>query len=116
VLSPASSLPVVTATVAALAQRFGVPLTTGRHTIPAAAFAPLTFMAVVVGTFLAVTSSYRAARPRHTFVTTTIALTSLSTVPDVLIDAQVTTKLTLAMTHLIAAAIVIPAVASHLSD
>ena len=107
---------VVTATVAALAQRFGVPLTTGGHIIPAAAFAQLTFMAVVVGTFLAVMSSYRAARPRHTFVTTTIALTLLSIVPDVLIDAQVTTKLTLAMTHLIAAAIVIPAIAAQLSD
>jgi len=107
---------VATATVAALAQVAGVPLTISGHVIPTAGFAQLTFMAVIVGTILAVVSSYRSARPRHTFVTATVALTLLSIVPDLLVDAHVTTKLTLATTHVIAAAIVIPALASDLSD
>lgn len=49
-------------------------------------------------------------------MTTTIVLTLVSIVPDVLVDAHAATKLTLALTHVIAAAIVIPALASHLTD
>jgi len=104
-----------TATVAALAHAVGVPLTIAGHAIPLAGFAQLTFMAVIVGTIVAVVASYRAVRPRYAFVVTTAALTLLSIVPDVLVDAHVATKLTLAMTHVIAAAIVIPAIASALS-
>jgi hypothetical protein len=107
---------VAAAAVAALAQVLGVPLNIAGHAIPLAGFAQLTFTAVIFGTILAVVTSYRAARPMHTFLTTTIALTLLSIVPDLLVDARAATKLTLAMTHLIAAAIVIPAIASDLSD
>ena len=46
----------------------------------------------------------------------TLLLTALSIVPDVLADAQVSTRLTLALTHVVAAVIVIPALASRLSD
>jgi hypothetical protein len=37
-------------------------------------------------------------------------------IPDVLADAQVSTRLTLALTHVVAAAIVIPALAARLSE
>src|SRR2546425_596213 len=47
---------------------------------------------------------------------TLVALTTLSFVPDVLADAHVSTRLTLALTHVVAAAIVIPALASRLGD
>jgi hypothetical protein len=107
---------VTTATVAPLAQRLGVRLTIGGYAIPAAGFPPLTFTAVVVGTFLAVVTSFRAAQPRDAFVTTTIELTVLSIVADVLVDAHLATRLTLAMTQPIAAATVIPAVTPDLSD
>ena len=46
----------------------------------------------------------------------TLALTAVSFVPDVLADAHTATKLTLILTHIVAAAIVIPALASRLSD
>jgi hypothetical protein len=49
------------------------------------------------------------------FVATTIVLTALSLVPDVVVDAAVATKLLLMVTHLVAGAIVIPAVARRLS-
>jgi peptidoglycan/LPS O-acetylase OafA/YrhL len=57
----------------------------------------------------------RARRPQHTFVVTTVALTALSIVPDALADATTGTRLTLALTHVIAAAIVIPALARRLA-
>ena len=79
-------------------------------------FAQVTFVAALIGTALAVVFARRATRPRHTFVITTIALTALSLVPDVLADAETATRFTLALTHVVAAAIVIPALASRLSD
>ena len=65
---------------------------------------------------MAVVLSRRAGRPRRTFLRTTIALTVLTFVPDVLADAPTGTRLALATSHVIAAAIVIPALASRLSD
>jgi hypothetical protein len=44
-----------------------------------------------------------------------MALTALSLVPDLLADALAATKMLLMLTHLVAAAIVIPAIARRLS-
>ena len=59
--------------------------------------------------------SRKARRPRSTFIRTTVALTVLSFVPDVIADATPATKALLMLTHLVAAAIVIPAVARRLT-
>lgn len=107
---------VATAAVAVLAHALGVSSKIAGEAIPPVGFAQVTFMAVIVGTILAVVLAHRAARPRHTFVTTTVVLTLVSIVPDALVDAGVATKLTLALTHIVAAAIVIPALASRLTD
>jgi hypothetical protein len=107
---------VATFTTAAVAQATDVSLKVSGEAIPLVGFAQLTFVAAIVGTILAVVLSRRANRPQHTFVVTTLALTALSLVPDVLADAQSATRFTLALTHLVAAAIVIPALASRLSD
>lgn len=45
-----------------------------------------------------------------------MALTALSIVPEVVVDATAGTKLVLALTHLVAAVIVIPALANRLAD
>ena len=58
----------------------------------------------------------KASHPAGTFVRTTLVLTALSIVPDVVADAATSTRIVLALTHLVAAAIVIPAVASRLTD
>lgn len=92
------------------------PLEISGEAIPVYAFAQLTLIAVLVGTFLATRLVRRARTPRRTFVVTTVALTAGSLVPDVLADATTGTRLTLMATHLIAAAIVIPALATRLSD
>ena len=56
-----------------------------------------------------------ARRPRSTFVRTTVVLTVLSLVPDLIVDAAPATTALLMLTHLVAAAIVVPAVARRLA-
>jgi peptidoglycan/LPS O-acetylase OafA/YrhL len=107
---------VATTAVAALAQAADVSLEISGKAIPLAGFAQLTLVAALIGTIMAVVMARRASRPRHTFVVTTVALTALSVIPDVLADASTSTRCVLALTHLVAAAIVIPALASRLSD
>jgi len=107
---------VTTSTTAAVASALDVSLKVGGEAIPVIGFAQLTFVAAIIGTVMAVVMSHRARRPRHTFVVSTIALTALSIVPDVTADAHTATKLVLALTHVVAASIVIPALASRLTD
>jgi len=105
-----------TTAVAGIAHAAGVSLDVSGEAIPLAGFAQLTFVFTMVGTLLAAVLARKASHPRHTFVVTTLALTALSIVPDVIADAATSTRLTLALTHVVAAAIVIPALSSRLSD
>ncbi len=107
---------VATSTTAAIASALGVSLHVSGKAIPVLGFAQLTFVAAIIGTVMAVVMSRRASRPRRLFVITTLALTAVSIVPDVMADAHVSTRLVLALTHVIAASIVIPALASRLAD
>jgi hypothetical protein len=105
-----------TVAVAAFARAIDVPLTVGGKAIPLPGFAELTLVAAIIGTVLAAMFARRANRPRQTFVRTTIVLTLASIVPDLLVDAQTATRVALALTHVVAALIVIPAIASRLAD
>jgi hypothetical protein len=105
---------IATSATAAIAHAFDVSLKVSGKAIPVLGFGEVTIVAAIIGTVLAVVLSRRADRPQRTFLSTTIALTALSLVPDVLADARVSTRLTLALTHIVAAAIVIPALASRL--
>lgn len=107
---------VATSTTAAVASALDVSLKVGGKAIPVIGFAQLTFVAAIIGTVMAAVMSQRARRARHTFVTATIALTALSLVPDVTADAHTATRLVLALTHVVAASIVIPVLASRLTD
>ena len=49
-------------------------------------------------------------------VRTTLALTAISFVPDALADASASTKVALVLSHIVAAAIVIPVLASRLDN
>ena len=75
----------------------------------------LTALFSLVGLVLAAVLSRAARRPRSTFIRSTVVLTVLSLVPDVIADATPATKALLMLTHLVAAAIVIPAVARRLT-
>ena len=105
---------VATTVVAAVARSADVPLAIDGEEIPLLGFAQLTIMCAVVGTVLAVSFAKWSRRPQRTFVVTTVALTALSLVPDVVADATTGSKFVLMLTHLVAAAIVVPTLAKRL--
>jgi hypothetical protein len=100
-----------TTAVAALARAVDIPLTMDGEAIPVAGFAQLTVFFSLIGVALA-----RFIGRRSAFRTTTVVLTALSLVPDVAVSASTATKLTLMATHLVAAAIVIPALSNRLPE
>ncbi|MEV4709645.1 DUF6069 family protein [Actinoplanes sp. NPDC049316] len=104
-----------TMAVAAGGHAAGISLNVGGAPIPIAGFGTLTAIFSLVGLVLAAVLSRTARHPRRAFVRTTVALTVLSLVPDVIVDAAPATKALLMLTHLVAAAIVIPAVARRLA-
>lgn len=105
---------VATSAVAAVGVAVGIGTDVAGAPIPVSGFATLTAIFCVVGLVLATALRRFARSPRTAWVRTTVALTVLSFVPDVLVDATFATKLLLIVTHVVAAAIVIPAVARRL--
>jgi hypothetical protein len=97
------------------ASAIDVPMTVGGEEIPALGFVPLILVATAIGTALAIVLDRRAQRPARTFVVATLALTALSFVPDLTADASTATKVTLALSHVLVASIVIPALATRLA-
>lgn len=101
--------------VAAAAHGLDVPLETAPgKAIPVIGFGQLTLFFTAIGVLIARTIGRRARQPRSMFTTTTIVLTALSVVPDMILSTGAATKITLVLTHLAAAAIVIPALSSRL--
>jgi hypothetical protein len=100
--------------VAAAGKAAGIGLEVGGAPIPVSGFGVLTAVFSLVGLILAAVLAYAARHPRRAFVRTTVVLTVLSLVPDVIVSAAPGTKALLMLTHLVAAAIVIPAVARRL--
>ncbi|MGH3380607.1 MAG: DUF6069 family protein, partial [Actinoallomurus sp.] len=93
----------------------GISLVVGGAPVPVSGFATLTVVFSVVGLALALVLARSVRRPRTAFVRITLVLTALSLVPDVLADASAATKALLMLAHVVAAAIVIPAIARRLS-
>jgi uncharacterized protein DUF6069 len=104
----------VTSAVAAVALAADVPLEIGGEQIPVLAFAQMTLLGTVLGIVLAKAVSGWTARPQRTFVGVTVALTALSLVPDLTADATTASKAVLMASHVVAAAIVVPAIANRL--
>jgi flagellar biosynthesis protein FliP len=106
-----------TTAVAAVAHGLGVSLETAPgEAIPVIGFGQLTLVFTAIGVLLARTLRGRARQPRSTFTRATIVLTVLSLVPDMVLAAAASTKMTLVLTHLVAAAIVIPTLSSRLPE
>jgi hypothetical protein len=105
---------VATTAVAAVGRSAGVSLEIDGEPIPLLGFTQLTLLFSAIGVLLAVALRRWAASPKRMFLTVTVVLTALSIVPDLLISATVSTRLTLIAAHLMAAAIVIPLVAGRL--
>lgn len=104
-----------TTLVAAAGHAVGVGTDVSGAPIPLSGFAVLTVIFSVVGLLIATALRRVARRPRATWTRTSVTLTVLSFVPDVLADATTATKVLLVLTHVAAAAIVIPAVARRLA-
>ena len=102
--------------VVATARQLDVTLHVRDEAIPLVAFPQLTMIAAVIAVGLAATFTRRSRRPRFVFLTTTVVLSVLSFVPPVLVRAETSTKLVLELTHLLAALVVIPTIASRLAD
>jgi hypothetical protein len=106
---------------AAIVRAAGVPMQAGApgaHTaqhLTAGTFAAAVFLCTLTGTALALLAARFSDRPARTFAVTTVLLTAVSLASP--LDAAHTagsTKLFLACGHLIAAAIIIPALARQL--
>ena len=106
---------VATTVIGAIAKAADVSLELGDLEVQVPAFAVFTIIGAVIGAVIATQVQKRSAQPRRTFVVATVALTALSTVPDLSADATTATKLTLIAAHLVAAAVIIPALAARLS-
>ena len=104
-----------TALVAAAGQAIGISTDVSGAPIPATGFAVMTVIFSVLGLVIAAALRRFAHHPRTAWLRTTVTLTVLSFVPDLLADAATATKVLLMATHVVAAAIVIPAVARRLS-
>jgi ABC-type transport system involved in multi-copper enzyme maturation permease subunit len=105
-----------TMTIAAVGHAAGISLDMSGEPIPVTGFGVLTAVFSLVGLVLAVVLSRTARSPRTAFIRTTVVLTALSLVPDAIADAAPATKALLMCTHLVAAAIVVPAVARRLAS
>ena len=106
---------VATTAIGGIAKAADVPLVVGELEVQVPAFAMFTILGAVLGALIASQLQKRSAQPRRTFVATTVVLTALSTVPDLTADATTATKLTLVGAHLVAAAVIIPALAARVS-
>jgi hypothetical protein len=113
-LAAAAIASAATATVAAAGHAAGISLDMSGAPIPPLGFATLTAIFSVLGLVIAAVLRRVARHPRAAFVRTTVVLTALSLVPDAIADAGTATKALLMVTHLVAAAIVVPAVARRL--
>ena len=115
---------VVTVAIAAVAKAADVPLAVAASSddaveaIPAAGFAPVVLMAGAIGIVLALAFNRWAKQPARTFVAVTVALTAVSFITPteaVAHNATTATRLVLALAHVVAAAIIIPAIAYRLA-
>jgi hypothetical protein len=99
--------------VAVTAKAIDVPLEAAGEAFPVVAFPQLTLFFTAVGVVIAMLCR-RAAHPQRTFERITVTLTVLSFAAPFMLDADLATKITLNVGHLVAAAVVIPVLAMQL--
>jgi Family of unknown function (DUF6069) len=102
--------------VVAIAHGLDVTFEVRGKAIPLVAFSQMTLFAAIIGVGLAAVLVRWTRRPRSVFLAVTVALSALSLLPPVLVNTDTATRLALELTHLVAAFIVIPAIASRLTN
>ncbi|TWS20942.1 cell envelope biogenesis protein OmpA [Tsukamurella asaccharolytica] len=107
---------VATTAIAAVASAAGVSFAgPDGSSIPLLGFAQLTFVFSLIAVGIAAVLARRARRPRSTFVRTCVVLLVLSLVPDLTFGFDAASAAVLILTHLVAAAIVVPVLARRLT-
>ena len=106
----------VTTTVAAAVHAAGVSFEIDGEMIPLAGFAQMTFLGAVIGGALLAALNRRGCATRRAFLQTSVALTALSCVPSIALPDDAATKLALVSLHVLAAAIIVPALVRHTRD
>ena len=104
---------VATTAIAAVADAAGVSFETDGEPIPLMGFAQMTLLGALLGLVIA-RPCRRAAGPRALFVRITVALSALSLVPAFAMSFDAGSRIVLVLTHLVAAAIVVPVLARRL--
>ena len=100
-----------TTALAAAADAAGVPLAVDGETIPLVGFAQMTLIGAVLGGVIAAALNRYASQARAWFTTVAVVLTALSCIPSVALPQDTATKVVLVATHVLAAAIIVPALA-----
>jgi Family of unknown function (DUF6069) len=114
-LAAAVAAAALNAVVAALTRAAGVDLeVTSGEAIPVSGIAFVTVVLSVVGLLIAAALARWSTSPVRWWWRTTVALTAVSLVPPFLAAADAATAVTLVALHLLAAAVVVPAVARTL--
>jgi peptidoglycan/LPS O-acetylase OafA/YrhL len=106
----------VTTGVAAAVHAAGVSFEVDGEVIPLAGFAQTTFLGAVIGGVVLAVLNRRSRSARRRFLQMAVALTALSCVPSVTWPDDAATKLALVALHVLAAAIVVPALVRHAQD
>lgn len=114
-LAAAVAASVVTTAIAAVASGAGVTFAgPDGAAIPLLGFAQLTMIFSLIAVGIAAVLARRARRPRSTFVRTCVTLLVLSFVPDLTFGFDGASAAVLILTHVAAAAIVVPVLARRL--
>jgi peptidoglycan/LPS O-acetylase OafA/YrhL len=106
----------VATAVGAAVHAAGVSFAVDGEVIPLAGIAEATFLGAVVGGVILAVFDRRRRPARRVFLQTTVALTALSCVPSVTWGDDTGTKVSLVALHVLAAAIVVPALLRHVQD
>lgn len=115
-LGAAVAASVATTVVAAVASAAGVTFAgADGASIPLRGFAQLTLIFSLIGMGIAAVLARKARRPRSTFVRTCAVLLVLSSVPDLAYGFDAASAAVLILTHVVAAAIVVPVLVHRLA-
>jgi hypothetical protein len=103
----------VTSGAAAAVHAAGVSFEVDGAMIPLVGFAQMTFLGAAIGGVVLPVLNRRSRSARLRFLQTAVAHTALSCVPSVTWPDDAATKLALVALHVLAAAIVVPALVRH---
>ena len=99
--------------VAAVGHAAGVSLEVEGEQIPLLGFTQMTLLGAVLGGLILAVLNRFSRRPHAQFVRTSVVLTAISCIPSVAWPDDTTTKVLLVATHVLAAAMIVPALVRH---